>query len=402
MLKRILAAVLLVALLSPLCGCLDPQALDKYGYVMSIGVDAGAQKRYRVTFLIQKEALQSGQESSGGATIVGAEGDNIYDAIRVVTEGVAYVLNFSRVNYFVFSEAIARSGLAEDFLGLSASELKLRYSVNVMVTAGTAESFLANTGSAMEPNIAKLQYSLVEMEKKLGIVPALTLMQLFEAAEQGRYDAIMPFGQVDESIVTDKERQTAAEEGEYPISREADTTGGDIRIGGMRVAVIGTALFSGWRMVGVLDAEDTMMLLMARGDFEHGQLTYSDAEGHIVTVDLDRLGEPETTVTLEGEPHVEIRVRLACSVEQDSGAPADERSPQIISELGEYIAGNMERLFYSCRDMGSDAFGVGRAASMQFLTVEAYEAYDWREAYSRMTGGFTVDTELINELGRND
>lgn len=402
MLKRTFLAVLM-SLAVFACGCLNPVSLDKYGYIMSIGVDVGMQKKYHVTFLVQKETPKDGQQqTTGGAVIVGADGNNVYDAIRVVSEGVPYELNFSRVNYFVFSEEAARAGMMQDFLSMSASELKLRYSVNLLVAAGRAEDYMASTGSDEEPNIAKLQYSLVEMERTLGIAPAVTLMEFREMAEQGRYDAVVPFGQVDTSIVTDKERQKAAEEGKYPVTHGGDTTGGDIRIGGMRVSVIGSALFDGWKMVGALDSDDTVLILIGRGGFKEGRLTYIDGHGHVVSVALTSLSGPDVDVTLGEAPRFDIAVRLACGVEQDSGSVTDERAMEIIGELRGNLEQNLERIFYGCRDIGCDVFGVGRHASAKCLTAREYEALNWDEAFMRSEASFSVELAAVNELGRKD
>lgn len=52
------ACVLLVlAFLLPCAGCLQGVSLDEYGYVLTIGVDQGEQKKFNISFLLQRRGI---------------------------------------------------------------------------------------------------------------------------------------------------------------------------------------------------------------------------------------------------------------------------------------------------------------------------------------------------------
>lgn len=46
--------MLMLALAPLCCGCLEATSLDEYGYVLTIGVDQGEQKKYNISFLLQR------------------------------------------------------------------------------------------------------------------------------------------------------------------------------------------------------------------------------------------------------------------------------------------------------------------------------------------------------------
>ena len=50
-------SIVLIALILCMSGCFNPRDLDRHAYVLSIGLDKGENKKYYVSFLIQKDAV---------------------------------------------------------------------------------------------------------------------------------------------------------------------------------------------------------------------------------------------------------------------------------------------------------------------------------------------------------
>ncbi len=98
--KKAALMILALVLCMNMSGCLGAVQADDYIYVVGIGFDKGSQYRFNVTFLVQKDVSGSEQTSTGGAEIISAEGDTLFDAITVLSAGVPFRINFSRVNTF--------------------------------------------------------------------------------------------------------------------------------------------------------------------------------------------------------------------------------------------------------------------------------------------------------------
>ena len=118
--------MLMLALAPLCCGCLEATSLDEYGYVLTIGVDQGEQKKYNISFLLQKEGDSQEAQTGAGSYIITAEGDNLFDVLTVVHVGVPYELNFTRTNFILLSDQIASSSRMDEFLSISFNALKLR------------------------------------------------------------------------------------------------------------------------------------------------------------------------------------------------------------------------------------------------------------------------------------
>lgn len=380
-------------------GCLNPVSLDKYGYVVAVGVEAGKQKKYNVLFLIQKESMGT-ESDTGGGVLLGAEGDNIYEAIAVMESSVPYEINLSRVMFMMFSETVARSGMMQDFLSMSFSSLKMRYSINAMVVSGDLQRYMEGFNMENFPNMAKLQSNLIGRYKDPVWSRIMTLAELQEAVQSARFDAAIPYGTYNESVITAQDAKSA-DKGEEP-PEHIDTTGGVQRLGGMKSSVYGAALFDGWRMVGVLPGEDTVFLLMGSGLYQKGSLTFSDRNGNIVSVYLIEAAAPQVSFRDNGVPTVKVCLKFLCSIDYDSASTDEVRTKNITEDLESYLQAEIQRVFVDCQRIGSDCFGFGRNAVKCFCSTGAWDAYDWNTKFPLLQAKFDVAIEMTNEISRSE
>ena len=168
---RTRALLMFTLVLAPLCcGCLEATSLDEYGYVLTIGVDQGEQKKYNISFLLQKEGDSQEAQTGAGSYIVTAEGDNLFDAIMVAHVGIPFELNFTRTNFILLSDQISSSRM-DEFLSISFNALNLRQSVKLVIVRGTCAEYFEGLTSADIPNVAKRQYNLFRMYQQEGMVP---------------------------------------------------------------------------------------------------------------------------------------------------------------------------------------------------------------------------------------
>ena len=192
--------MLMLALAPLCCGCLEATSLDEYGYVLTIGVDQGEQKKYNISFLLQKEGDSQEAQTGAGSYIITAEGDNLFDALTVVHVGVPYELNFTRTNFILLSDQIASSSRMDEFLSISFNALKLRQSAKLVIVRGTCAEYFEGLASADIPNVAKRQYNLFRTYQQEGMIPMTNFTTYQEAVGSGRFDVAIPVGRLDRSI----------------------------------------------------------------------------------------------------------------------------------------------------------------------------------------------------------
>ncbi len=409
---RLAALILIIALVCPLlAGCLESASLDEFGYALSIGVQKGEQKTYRIYLLVQKESSDAEAQQSGGGTVLGAEGNSIFDALEIINLGAPYQINLTRVEYIAFSEEIARSELMQEFLSLSFNSLRMQKSVNLLVVEGNIDEFFEGYNLEETPNITKLQYDISRDLENMGLVSVMNASEFFESVLNKRADAVLGYGVIDSSIVTSDEQtkqeqgggqgggqgdeQSGEEGGEE--GKPEDTLGGIQRFGGMKSAVYGCAVFDGWKMAGVLDGHDTQALLMARGEFVKGTLVLN-VENGILAVGLSAINKPNIRIELEPELKAELSISIRCSIRQDStGLVYKYRIADIEQMVEKHLETQLDRIFKGCLEMNSDAIGFGRAAAMKFSSAKKWEEYRWKDQFQRLQASFKVNVDIDDE-----
>ncbi|MGN0769732.1 MAG: Ger(x)C family spore germination C-terminal domain-containing protein [Christensenellales bacterium] len=406
--KKTALMILALVLCVSMGGCLGAVQADDYIYVVGIGFDKGSQYRFNITFLVQKDVSESEQASTGGAEIISAEGDTLFDAITVLSAGVPFKINFSRVNTFFFGEEMARSGSIKELANITFNALKIRQSVKLMVCLGTAQRLMQGLCLKDVPNITKLQFSVFHDYTAEGITVITNYARMLESIRGQRSDPVMMLGSVDVSAVKKQrsleEEMTGAgpkteENGEKQDEEEQEeyTTDGVRRLGGMSPYIAGTALFDGWYMKGTLSGYDTMFLLLGRGELKKGGLKVQHNEEWAVLYIKDEK-PPRVKLTLSGVPRAKVELEMACNIVKYKGAArSDEWDSGLQQTAEQLIANEMARVFNICRELNSDAFGFGEYASTQFSDIVSWEGYDWKSKYPLMEAEFSVKLELADE-----
>lgn len=405
-----LSAALLAVLLFPLSGCMEATPIDEFGYVLSVGVDEGETERFSFSFLIQQDSSADEAEAGAGADVISAEGGSIYEAISIAQLGVAYKLNFSRTNYIAIAKSAADEGLLEEFLESNLDELGIRRSVKVIIVLGKCSDYFNGLNSKNMPNVSKRQFNLFESFSGEGVIPMTNLTLLLEAVNGGRFDAVLAIGAIDSSIESDEGEGSegggsSAEEmlgdapskgkpsgGESPEEGGAGgdgTTAGFKREGGLKSYSRGCAAMDGMRIAGVLDGEDSEVILMATGRFDQGRLGYIGKDGYYdILIKSD--GKPETELDTESMTG-SVRLGFVCTVEMDTAGNAGEIWESELREaLEDYLEEELSRVFHICRDMNSDAMGFGKTAAMHFKTLSEWKEFAWKEKYPLLETTFTV------------
>ena len=361
--KTVSLLLALIFLALPLAGCLSPVSLDALGYVVSVGIDKAPEGGLYFTLALQREMAEQDLQSEGGASILADSGADLFEAIERIEASVPYSLNFSRTNFIILSRELAEEGGLAELLELDLDRLKIRSSAVLLISEGEAFSFIGAMYANNDANINKLQTALLTDRKKTGMVSAVSLARLFEAAAEGRFDIAPALGSRDDGVITDMAQKKAESEGEDPLK---DVSAGD-RVGGLSALISGTALFSGLYMTGSLTREETLFLNMAVGELKNGQFTYTGENG-TVSVTL-RLRSAKTRAFFLTEGGIGFSVKIELDYGVTRGECRDSR------ELSAYIEKKLGEVYEKCRAAGSGALRLGICASKLFRSRAEWEAF---------------------------
>ncbi|MBQ9949742.1 MAG: hypothetical protein IJO93_03350 [Clostridia bacterium] len=388
--KPVCFLLILVNTLS-LCSCLGAVSLEKYGYVLTIGLDTGKRYKYSISFLMENEVEESEQKTASKINIITAEGDNIYDAIYIAESGLPYRLNFSRTNYIVISYEIAANDEIMELFSTSWAMLKLRTSANMIVANATASEFIEGLNYSSSVNATKLESNLIDFYENEGLSSMMSITSFMSAIESSRYDAVLPLGGTDTSV-------------DSPPEKDSDTTEGSERKGGMISYTLGAALFSDSVLCGVLSGRENQILLLIQGKLKGSVIQFTRADGTKYSVRIGNAELPRIKVDLSGDKiRLHYSLLVSAVLEQDNSSKVVEKmrkegklTEDMDMQIREFLHSACKTVFEQCRDVGCDAAGVGKSVCKEFKTVKEWEEFDFRSRLSDVECDFDIRIELAD------
>ena len=262
--KRLFFSVFLLLLL-PLGGCLQGLPLDKYCYVLDLGVERGETLPYRFVFLLNEDTAGSGEEGEdrGRVSMVSAEERSLFAAVNALSGALSAQLSFERTTLLAFSRELAAAGEMEKIMEGALSRLKIRQNVRVVVVEDQMQEAFRGLISQGDPSMNRLKTNVKLFEENFGYVEDWGLSRVREAFSNDTGDALLPYaGLVGGPLQPDMVGGQV-----YPY-----LGGGLLGEGQIKTSLCGSAVFAGDRMAGVLSGQHTMLVLMAKGTFQTGHL----------------------------------------------------------------------------------------------------------------------------------
>lgn len=390
--KRIGLMLCILVTLFTSSGCMNAHSLDRYAYVLAIGFDKGETLPYKVTLMLQNMQAGSDNQKSDGFTLVSAECRNLYEAIETLSGGMPLQIDCARTHLMVISAELAQQDdILTELINMSFARLRIRSNVNLFLSLSSAYDALDGFKNKLDPNLGKMQMNFVSYSNATGLIPVANIMHALEAVSDQTRDAILPVC----GVTPDKLRLLTFDSvggSDYAY------VGGNLMIeSDMKTGLAGCALFDGKKLVGILDGQNTQLVLMALGDFQEGRMQLTLTDGTVMSVYLRAAGRPRAEITLYPTPKITLRVSLAADVEtpEMKRIGANEQVERVIAEA---LTMRFNRLFYGCRALNSDAFGFGRYAVMQFHDTAAWEQYDWKAAYGQAEAELIPSIKLADHL----
>lgn len=393
--KKLAAFLLAAALLVSCAGCIRAQSLDLFGYVLAVGFDKGETMPYKITLMLQKVDIESEAQKTGGFTLVSAECRSLFEAIETITGNLPYELNFARTMLLVFDRTIAAEpGALEELLNLSFSKLYIRYNASVFISLEKAHDVLQGLENDFDPNLTRMQRNFVTYSEETGLIPVANLTLLREGIEQKTQDVAVPL---------------CGMTGDAPLLRETDSVGtrdyayfgGRLLIeSDMKTGLAGAALFRDGTMIGILDGQNTQLLLLATGEFDKGRIRLADKEGREMSVGLTARERPARSLSMGETPRAQVTIYVTADVEMPESQIAGDTG-ELTEWVRQYLEAQYPPLFDACRSLGTDVFGFGKLAVLKFTDTKQWESFDWKAVYANLEAEFRVEVELTHNPGKS-
>lgn len=327
--------------------------------------DGGRSQAMEQAKQVRQQSMQSGY------IIATADGVNYADTLNMMTATLPRILNLSQVEQLVFSQQVAESEGFYSLLSRLVLDNEFYNAAEVVVCRGSAEEFLHEQNLILGARLSKAQDAATHAHLLVGTTPSTQLVQLYNALHSGYGDGAVAL------CATNLFAATTSSTGDASGTVYAGDTA---RTGASLNEYMGSALFNGRRMVGMLTGYETQLLHILRGTLS-SMLMMDDG----LTAQLTQRSRPRVSVALNGaEPRVDVHVELYMQ-QHLAGVALDTAEARLTEELTALIA--------KCQQLGVEPFGFGALAVRQFPTFAKWNDFDWRSRFAQAS--VSVQVKLI-------
>lgn len=396
--KRTRLFTLLLLALALLGGCSGGQEIESCLYVISMAVDPAQNGNLTVTI----KALSGTQEASApqsaaspapqtdgqsapaesaienteaGYVTLSATADSCLNALDLLGATTPRTLNLSQLQEIVLSRTLAESGATLSILREIHSLFQANGDAVVVVTPDDAGDFIRRQYALFGVRLSKYLQVLFDHFEKLGTIPSdARLAFVISAMESGATDAAAVYAAAnafDSTLVLEGDSVTDRLPGHLPRTSPAQNE------------YLGSAVFSGPRMVGTLTGDETTLLRLLRGK---AIATSFVLDGAMYQVNTSARVKRSLTFDEQGaQLRVSIRMRLTLSA-------GTQR--QTDAQLAAQIEQGAVNLIAKLQGMGSDALGFGGLAIRRYADVASWERSGWADTYKSAQVSATADLKI--------
>lgn len=402
--RKLIKLILLILLAMVSAGCVGAQETDQVAYILTVGLDKAQEEgKLEITYQVAvPKALAGGEGVKGG----GGGGEQTYN-ISITAVSIAESLNqlnsilsrspnLSHNKAFIIGEKLARDGL-QDVIAPLMRYREWRGTMFIFVVReDTAKNLMQKNKPKLE-SLSRYYESMFETGNYSGYYIVPNLHKFYIRLKDGSaapYAALCGINAVQGGMPT---------EGKSPPGKTAEYEAGflprDVTNTNL-VSIMGTALFKGDKMVGTLTNEETRMLSMIAGDFQHGFLTVDDPllpeKGINVALRLGR-GTKLTVDFINGQPVFGVDVLLEgeiTSIPSGINYEQDQYYQLLEEQVSMVIRQDMLKMIRKTQQLGCDVAGFGYVARTQWRTYDQYRNVNWTRLYSEADVNVKVTTRL--------
>ena len=395
--KHLALALLLLLCLALLGGCGGGQEIESCLFVLAMSVDPAPDGALTVTVKAlsgtQEAAAPAGeqeqpggqgapstQESSGGIEssepgyiVLSATAPSCLRALSLLSATTPRTVNLSQLREIVLSRTLCESGAALSIL----KEIHAMYRANgeaiVVVTPDDAGDFIRRQRPILGVRLSQYLEELFEHFSQIDTIPPnAQLSTVIEAMQSDTIDAAAVYAAAnsfDSTLMLSESDELNRLPGHLPRTSPA------------RNEYLGTALFSGARMVGTLTGEETGLLCLMLGRAQRGIAFIGNAQYriHLPTRVRRTLGEDGA-----------LCVRISMSLMHVAGEE-QRPAPEIAADIERECASLLLKL----RAAGCDAVGFGRLAIRRCLTLPQWQAMNWPSVYTALPVRVSAQVKVL-------
>lgn len=458
--KTFVILAIIITILWGFSDSYSSHTIDNIVHVVAIGIDKcnDGDENMKVSFQFVNVSSGGGESSSGGESstvVTSINTSSLNKAINLMNSYIGKELNFSHCKVIVFSEDFAKEGISTEIYTLINNE-EFRPSTNIIISTSDANNYLKNAN----PNIEKLvtnYYDTFELTSNFtGYSDDITLGKFYnnlftsskantailgrtfkkasdsegtsQSEEQNSSSLNASKGGQGESQEqgTSSKSSSQSKQEEQPSSSEKDSSSGNgesgkssggntsendsggasLEISGQRgTQNVGIAVFKEDKYIGQLSEIESICHLLVTNNVDSFVLSIPMENYPDNLLDLNISSVRGSTVevnTSSDSPSIYVKVfceAKVLTIGKNFNYSNSEVLKSLSSHAENYLKENIENyLNKTSKELNSDIAGFSQHAIPNFLTISAWDDYNWISKYSNANFTVNVDLDVTSSL----
>lgn len=368
--------------------------LDNLAYVLAIAIDSSDANNLEVSFQFSTPVpAESGPSEEPTPITNTVTASSLSNAINLVNGYLGKQINMSHCKVIIFSEDLAYKGISDEIYTLI-NDTQVRPSANIVISKCSAKYYLEQTNPEFENLISKYYETFTNSSKYTGYIPDATIGNFFNSLICKTCEPYAILGGVNEGSPNNSEEINSQKD--YTIKANNSSITGE-----NGAENIGTAVFKDDKLVGELNALETIAFLNIRNNLDRFLISVPDSQNNNNYLDIymTPIGSTDIKIDTSNQtPYIKIKCKFSgriYSMSENSKYLSSEVLDSISNSCNSYLESIFsDYLYKTSKDLKSDINGIGKYALKNFFTTTQYEDYNWLENYKNSFFDVNVNTSV--------
>lgn len=402
--KNIFIFTLIIVFISAFSSSYSSLNIDNLTYVLAIGIDSSNDNKLEVSFHFSNPIPAESSASEKVSPIINTvTASSLSNAINLVNSYQGRQLNLSHCKVIIFSEEIAQKGISDEIYTLI-NDTQVRPSANIIVSKCNAKYYMKQIQPEIENLLSKYYEIFTDSSKYVGHMPDATIGDFFNALICNTCEPYAILGGInkDNSKTNSLDTSDFGDNSNNNSQKDYNIKANDSSVEGEnKVENIGVAVFKEDKLVGELNALETMAFLSIRNKLDRFLVSVPDPLNNNQYLDIYLTPKSSSSVKVDtstSSPYVKIKCKFTAqiySMSENSKYLSNDVLDSISNSCNSYLESMLlDYLYKTAKDFKADINGFGNFAAKNFTTINEYENYDWLESYKDAFFDVQVDTSV--------
>jgi len=395
-LKKVLIFIFIKVFFAAFSASYSSLNIDNLAFVVALGVDVSDADKIKVTFqFVNPPSSTEGTNQESQIFENSVESDSIPSAINLMNTYLARKVDLSHCRIIVFSEAIAENDISEYIYSLM-NDVQVRPSSNIIVSKCDSYYYISNSKPSLEKSITRYYDIFPTSSKYTGYITNATIGDFFNSLASTYSHPYAILGGVSSATANTAETKST-------IDSEVKSNLSPIHPSDRASENIGTAVFNRGKLVGELNAIETVSFNILENDIDSFLISIPDPDNNNSNLDLFLMPKSDTKIKVDivnNSPYIQVDCSFSArlySISSDSNYLDDNVLSSISYACDRYLENVIKDYLYkTSTDFKSDINGLGKYALSSFTTNSDFESFNWTSNYPNATFEVSVETNIIS------